>query len=194
VAIQVPWVVSDSTRKLFCVSERFAIATWGEAFINGLPTGHHVNDFILATGGAEFGTPEELADKLLAHFVGLSPKAVLSFMVAGYDGVTPSVFVLQVVGCSKTRVNWDTTANVVRYGAHWGGDYDVVGRLVGGHNAIAWQLMNLQDAIDITRHLIRTTIDQMKFEARIPTVGGLVETITATPTRCKFLVRKELHA
>lgn len=194
IAIQVPWVVSDSTRKLFCVQDRFAVATWGEAFIGGLPTGHHINDFILSTVGTAFATPEAFADALLAHFVSLAPAAGLFFMVAGYDGVAPQVYVLQVASNTKTRVNWDATANSVQYGAQWGGDHDIVGRLIGGQVAIAWQLMNLQDAVDITRHLIRTTIDQMKFEARIPTVGGPIETITATPIRCKFLFRKELHS
>lgn len=194
IAIQVPWVVSDSTRKLFCVQERFAVATWGEAFINGLPTGHHINDFILSTTEHTYATPDVFADALLAHFVDLAPTAALSFMVAGYDGVIPEVYVLEVAAKVKTRVNWDTPANAVKYGAQWGGDHDIVGRLVGGQVAVAWQLMNLQDAVDITRHLIRTTIDQMKFEARIPTVGGPIETITVTPSRCKFLFRKELHS
>lgn len=191
--IQVPWIVSDSTRKLFCVQERVAVATWGEAFLNGLPTGHHVNDFILARADGPTESPEVLADALMAHFVALAPAAALYFMVVGYDGVEPSVFVVDIAAHSKRRANWDPAAKAVIYGAQWGGDSDVVGRLIGGQVAVAWQFMNLQDAVDLTRHLIRTTIDQMKFEARIPTVGGPIETITATPTRCKFLIRKELH-
>lgn len=94
---------------------------------------------------------------------------------------------------AKPRVNWEQSVGVVRYGALWGGDHDIATRLVGGQVAIAWQLVNLQDAVDLTRHLIRANIDQMKFEARVPAVRGTIETITVTPTRCSFLVRKALH-
>jgi hypothetical protein len=128
------------------------------------------------------------------HFHGLAPGIGLSFMVAGYEGIEPFVYVVDVAANSKRRANWDTSSNSIVYGAQWGGDHDIVGRLVGGPVAVAWHFLNLQDAVDLTRHLIRTTIDQMKFEARIPTVGGPIETLTATPTRCRFLFRKELHA
>lgn len=102
--------------------------------------------------------------------------------------------VLDIAARSTTRVHWDVAGNTVKYGAQRGGDRDPAGRLVGGSVAIAWHLMNLQDAVDMTRHLGVTTIDQMKFEPRVSSVGGVVETITATPAGCRFLVRKELDA
>jgi hypothetical protein len=194
ITVQVPWVVSDSTRKLFCVRDRVAIATWGAAFLRGLPTGHHVNDFILSLPDEAQTHPTALADSLLSHFASLATGDPLYFMVAGYEGVEPWVYQLDVGSANKTRVNANPADGAVTYGAYWGGDHDIVGRLVGGQVPIAWNLMNLQDAVDLGRHLIRTTIDQMKFEARVPTVGGPIETITATPSRCRFLVRKELHA
>lgn len=193
ITVQVPWVVSDSTRKLFCVQDRFAIATWGAAFIDGLPVGHHLNDFVLTNAATQFANAEALADALLAHFRTLAPGAVLGFLVAGYNAVEPFVFELSVADNTKLRRNWDAANGSIAYGAFYGGDWDIVGRLIGGKVAVPWPLMNLQDAVDITRHLIRTTIDQMKFEARVPTVGGPIETITVTATRARFLVRKELH-
>ena len=75
--VQVPWIVSDSTRKLFCVQERVAVATWGAAFLNGLPTGHHVNDFILASAANALESTESFADALMSHFVGLAPGVAL---------------------------------------------------------------------------------------------------------------------
>jgi hypothetical protein len=194
VKVALPWVVSDSTRKLFLVADRFCVATWGDAHLNGLPTAHHVNEFTLGLAAAAVVSTEDLADKLLAHFVALAPGAQLGFAVAGYDGIEPHLYEIDIAKKSKTRRNWDATRNEVTYGAFYAGDWDIVGRLVGNNAPIAWQFMNLQDAVDVTRHLLRTTIDQMKFEARVPTVGGPIETITSTATRARFLVRKELHA
>lgn len=193
ITVRVPWVISDSARKVFCVQERFAVATWGEAFINGLPTAHHLNDFILATAKQPYIKTGDLADALIQHFSKLAPSAALGFAVGGYDGVEPFVFEIGIASNLKKRWNVDASGNGVGYGAFYGGDWDIVGRIIGNQAPIVWQFMNLQDAVDITRHLIRTTIDQMKFEARVPTVGGPIETITATPTRARFLIRKELH-
>lgn len=189
VTVRIPWVVSDNTGKLFCVGDRFAVGTWGEAFLSGLPIAHHMNDFI-GSLTAQFTKTEDLADALLKHFAGLRPGGNLGFAVAGYDGLEPFVYELNVNTNSKKRWNWDTANNRVTYGAFYGGDWDIVGRLLGGNAQIAWALMNLQDAGDVTRHLIRATIDQMKFEARTPTVGGAIDTITVTSSRSRFLARK----
>ena len=53
--------------------------------------------------------------------------------------------------------------------------------------------MNLQDAVDYSRHLIRTTIDQMRFEPRFSTVGGPIDTLIITPHEAKFLEHKILN-
>jgi hypothetical protein len=192
VAVQVPWVVSDSTRKLFVFAERIGIATWGAAHIGQLPTGHYINEFLLQNQGNTQLSPEAFAQDFLAHFTNLAPGLALSFMVVGYDGTDPFVLVVDVSKNTISRVNWDSNSKAVIYGAQWAGDADIVTRLVG-NAPIAWQLMNLQDAVDLTRHLTRTTIDQMRFEARVPTVGGPIDTLTSTPVRTKFLIRKELH-
>src|SRR5438552_1550907 len=64
ITVQIPWVLSDSTRKLFCVQEKFGVGTWGAAFINDLPTGHHFDEFVLTGAKKAFARTEDLADAL----------------------------------------------------------------------------------------------------------------------------------
>lgn len=192
-AVEIPWVISDSTRKLFCVQDRYAVGTWGDGFIDGLPTSHYVSDFLLQQAQKTIASTEALADALCSHFVALAPSANLYIAIAGYDGMEPFVYQVDVAANTTKRRNSDAD-NKVWYGLFYGGDCDVVERLLGGGRIeAAWQLMNLQDAVDLSRHLVRTTMDQMRFETRVPTVGGLIETVTLTPARARYLVRNELH-
>lgn len=57
---------------------------------------------------------------------------------------------------------------------------------------IAWNLFTMQDAIDFARYTIQTTIETMRFEQRVKTVGGAIDVLIIKPTGAKFLVRKEL--
>ena len=50
-----------------------------------------------------------------------------------------------------------------------------------------------QDAVDYTTHLIRTTIDELRFEPRSPSVGGPIDVLGITPSEPRFGQRKELH-
>jgi hypothetical protein len=79
------------------------------------------------------------------------------------------------------------------YGVAWGGDSVIVGRLLSIQNSMPiFEVMNLQDAIDYSRHLIRTTIDQMRFEPRFPTVGGNIDTLVITNASTEFIDLKKL--
>ena len=195
VTVQIPWVLSDSARKVFCIAERYALATWGEAFIGDLPIAHHVNEFALSLKNAVPPTTETFADTLLARFRALAPAANLGFVAAGYDSSAPYVYEVQIAQNTKKRWNVDQATGALQYGVFYGGDWDIVQRLLNAPNTTpAIGLLNLQDAVDLTRHLIRTTIDQMRFDPRFASVGGHIDTITLTPSRTRFLVRKELHA
>ena len=192
--VQIPWVLSDSARKVFCVGDKYAIAAWGEAFAQALPVAHHINAFAAANAATPWGSTEAVADSLLDYFSSVAGGKPLSFVVVGYDNTVPHVYELGVLDHTKQRCNVDPDG-AVDYGVFVGGDKAIVMRLLSGPKAVPpIGLMNLQDAVDFSRHLIRTTIDQMRFEPRFATVGGHIDTITATPVRTRFLVRKELHA
>lgn len=195
VTTQIPWVLSDSARKVFIIHERFAVATWGDAFHNEMPIAHHISQFSTTNLPEQFTTVEQLSDALLGYMRTLNPNLNTGFLVTGYEGQTPYVYELQVPGNSKKRWNVDTKTGNVIYGVFYGGDYDILTRLLSKPETNPpFSHLNLQDAVDLTRHFIRTTIDQMRFEPRFQSVGGHIDTITLTPSRTRFLVRKELRA
>lgn len=60
------------------------------------------------------------------------------------------------------------------------------------HSDIAWNLMTLQDAVDFAVYAIKTTIDTMRFQLKIKSVGGPIDVLIIKPDGAKFLQRKEL--
>jgi len=95
---------------------------------------------------------------------------------------------------SINRINVTQGTTNIDYGIVRGGDTAIVDRLLSQPQFNPpFQVMNLQDAIDYSRHLIRSTIDQMRFEPRFATVGGAIDTAVVTPSASQFLARKELH-
>ena len=193
VSVQTQIVISDAAEKVSIAFGRFLVGTFGDALVNKLPIAHYVKQF-------ELDSPEPVdtkacADSLLGYFSGLQPKPNAGFLVCGYDANIPHVFGVDTAAGAVTRMNVDASDPAkVTYGIARGGDSAVVNRLLSDpqFNPI-FDAMNLQDAVDYSRHLIRSTIDQMRFEPRFPTVGGTIDTAVATPDGGpEFLARKEL--
>ena len=91
------------------------------------------------------------------------------------------------------RANIDPQTQQLEYGIIRGGDTAIVDRLLSQPKFNPpFQVMNLQDAVDYSRHLIRSTIDQMRFEPRFPTVGGEIDTLVVTWGEARFLAQKSL--
>ena len=51
----------------------------------------------------------------------------------------------------------------------------------------------IQDAIDFAKYAIQATIDTMKFQERVKTVGGAVDILIIKPDNAFWIARKELH-
>ena len=88
-SVQIPFVLSDSARKLYSIADRYMVAAWGDAFLNGLPTSHHINEFAVAAQVTPPASVSDCATALLAHMVALKPTQGLGLLVAGYDGTEP---------------------------------------------------------------------------------------------------------
>lgn len=193
VTVQTPIVLSDSAYKVFLAFKRFGIGTFGAAIVNNMPIAHYVEAFQTTGAGQEPASVQECAEALLRYFRGLSPIPETSFLVGGYDGAEPAVLEVNVVKNSTKPWNVVAGTTEVTYGILRGGDAAIVNRLLSQKQFNpSFNLMNLQDAVDYSRHLIRTTIDQMKYEPRFPTVGGPIDTLVLTPDEARFLTRKEL--
>jgi 20S proteasome alpha/beta subunit len=188
------FIVSDSTNKVFLLFGRFGLATAGGAYINNLPIEHYVKEFEMNQKADDFTTIEMFAEKIRLYFKSLvADGVVIMFIVAGYDETRPCIYGIQTVTDTIDRVNEDDDGNVA-YGIYRNGDIEIVNRLFSQpENNPLFNLMNLQDAIDFSRHLIRTTIDQLRFEPRFPTVGGAIDTLLIEPNgNSRFIMKKIL--
>lgn len=190
--VQTNIVLSDATHKVFKLFDRFGVATFGDAHIDKLPIAHHIQQFEATTQNPP-QTTQDLATSTLNHFRTFNPIPRVGFVVAGYDNNAPFVFSVDVFGNTSQRHNLAQPQNNVVYGIVRGGDADVVGRLLNNPQRMPpFDAMNLQDAVDFSRHLIRATIDQMRFEPAIQTVGGEIDTLVIKRDKTEFLYRKEL--
>jgi hypothetical protein len=193
ISVQNNIVVSDSAEKLFLLQNRIGIGICGDAFINDLPIAHYIDTFQAKVQTT--ASVQDVANDLLTHFSQFGKIPNVTIFVIGYDQTTPSVFVVEVANKKVSHVNIDAAKqNQVNYGILRGGDTEIVNRLLSQPQSLPpFQIMNVQDAIDYSRHLIRTTIDQLRFEPRFPTVGGSIDTIVVTSSGGDFLARKALH-
>ncbi len=186
-------VLSDATEKVLVVSERFAVATWGEAYVGDRPIAHHIRRHELTSPPA--ASAPTLADSLMGYFASFDPVPKVYFLVAGYEAAEPHLLTVDVAS-GRTESPSRNAAGEAVFGILRGGDTDIANRLLSNEQLLPpFHLMNLQDAVDYSRHLIRTTIDEMRFEPMMPTVGGPVDTLVIeTDGVPVFLSRKALRA
>lgn len=189
-------VMSDSTNKVFQIFNKYGIATFGDAHISNLPIEHYIKDFEVDLKQEDSNiTTEEIVKRLLEYFRKFSPVPNLGFIVAGYDSNEPSLYGISVANNSFQRKNYNSETKSLEYGIVRGGDMEIVNRLLSQpqYNPL-FDLFNLQDAIDFSRHLIRSTIDQLRFEPRFPTVGGEIDTLVINNEGCAFIAKKQLNS
>lgn len=193
IQVQTNIVLSDHADKVFELYEKYGVGVFGDALVNNMPIAHYVKQFEHKYDSDPPSSTEALADNLLVYFRGLSPIPKVAFIVVGYDDNRPFVYSVNVDENSKNRCNVKTDGSS-DYSIVRGGETDIVERLLSQPQFIPpFQVMNLQDAVDYSRHLIRSTIDQMRFEPRFPTVGGSIDTLIVTSTGARFLEKKDIE-
>jgi hypothetical protein len=192
--IQTSITLSDATLKVFKLFDRFGMGTFGDAQIDNLPIAHYIKQFEIASGENIPQTTDELVTELINYFRDFNPIPKTGFVVVGYDENEPFVFGVDIFNNTRQRSNFVQAENRIDYGIVRGGDTDVINRLLNNPQRLPiFQAMNLQDGIDFSRHLIRTTIDQMRFEPAVPTVGGEIDTLIITNDKIEFLYKKKLR-
>lgn len=227
----------DNTNKLLRFSEdqhqHVGLITFGQALI-GQRTAHSFRPEI-----EEEHLPDERADieqyaGILQDFyqdqweerVGIPQEELqggpMSFIVAGYDQGDPygRVFLFSVPSQDPPE-----EANADEFGMSWGGQTEIVTRLVKGfddalplaleseteldqegvteflqsfvdqsHYAIPYEVLPLQDCINLAILMIRTTIDVQSLAIGPRGVGGRIEAATITREEgLQFIQQKELH-
>jgi len=196
VRVQQRLVLSDNTYKVVALRTiDVGISAYGTALLEGQPVDSHVHRF-----EEEEITPDDdvvsCADKLYAYFASRHPGVHVGLHVAGYriDGRTsiPYVFAGDTTsGKGLRRVNADKER--IAYGVVRGGDTDIPNRLIEKKSLPPFAAMPLQDAVDYAVHLVRTTIDTMRFEPRFPSVGGPIDVLAVTPDGLRWVQRKDLR-
>jgi hypothetical protein len=195
--VQQQLVLSDNAYKVAELrTASVGVSMYDAGMINSQPVDSHVHRF-----EEEALTPEDdvisVAEKILAYFQTNFPNVAVGFHVAGYRTEGKASIPHVLVGHTTreprmVRVN-SGEDNIVQYGITRAGDTLIVNRLIDVQHLALFAAMPLQDAVDYAVHLIRTTIDTMRFEPRFPSVGGPIDVLVITPSGLHWVQRKELH-
>jgi hypothetical protein len=195
--VQQQLVLSDSAYKIVRLRTVPAgIGVYDSGIIDNQPVESHVRRFeeeALTT----VDDVNAVAQKFLEYFQSNHKGVGLGFHVAGYklEGKASVPYVLVGHTTRETqirRVN-ATEKDELQYGVVRAGDVLVANRLIDANSLPLFAAMPLQEAIDYAIHLIRTTIDTLRFEPRFPTVGGPIDVIVVQPEGMHWVQRKELR-
>ncbi len=191
--VQTMITLSDATLKVFQIFDRYGVGTFGDAHIDNLPIAHYIEQFEINNTANPPQTTHDFVTALMNYFRQFNQIPHTGFVVAGYDNNEPFVFGVDTFNNTIQRSNFIQAQNKLDYGIVRGGDTDIIDRLLNNPQRLPiFQAMNLQDGVDFSRHLIRATIDQMRFEPVIPTVGGEIDTLVITNDKIEFLYKKKL--
>ncbi len=196
--VQQQLVLSDNAYKVVALeSIGVGVSAYDAGVINNQPVDSHVRRFE-EEAISEDDDVISAGEKFLAYFQGNFPKVSVGFHMAGYrlEGRirVPYVFVghtTREAGVRRVNVNEE---GKVQYGILRSGEIMVANRLIDQSHLPLFAAMPLQDAVDYSVHLIRTTIETMRFEPRFPSVGGPVDVLVVTPAEMRWVQRKELRA
>src|SRR3990172_543892 len=195
--LQQQLVLSDNAYRVVELrSVGVGVSLYDAGVINNQPVDSHVHRF-----EEEAVTPEDdvrsVSEKLLQYLQTTFPNVNVGFHIAGYrtegKASTPYVLVGHTVREQEIRRVNATEDGNVQYGISRAGDTLVVNRLIDPKHLPLFPAMPLQDAVDYAVHLIRTTIDTMRFEPRFPSVGGPIDVLVVTPDGMRWVQRKELR-
>lgn len=194
--------ITDTTYKTFLTESNVGIATCGDATVNNKPLAGFIESFVNLH---QKDTVETIKDAIIPYFRNIDSQINTCFLVGGYivqeDGT--KVQRLYRITTTSNEIESIDTSN---QGAAWDGEYDVISRLVSDlyvkskdtyarlvYHEILWNYLTLQDAIDFARYAVKTTIDTMRFQRRLKTVGGPIDILVIKPDAAQWINRKELH-
>src|SRR6058998_416348 len=167
-----------------------------------------VESFIVEMLKGQNHPAEQVANQLKDYLVALNVRPGTLFHVAGYAkaaaGLDQTLFFVDPAAGNVSRLN-----PINQQGANWGGEIDVLQRLLnevaliqtGGQpptplpfHGVPFEFFTLQDAIDFAVYGIRSTIETLRFQAREKTVGGPIDVLVITPDGSKWIEEKQLVA
>lgn len=193
--------ISDTTYKTFLTPANVGISTCGDASLNNQPLTGYIESYI---NSHQHESVDEIKDSIRSYFRNLKQDLNTTFLIAGYIKENDNY----LARCYKVNIAEDSVMDYSTKSAVWDGVIDVMSRLTTTlylkkqddsyvefpKKDILWQYFTLQDAIDFARYAVQVTIDTMRFQETVKTVGGPVDilVIRPLPDGGKWISRKEL--
>lgn len=193
--------ITDTVYKTFVTKNHIGISTCGDSSINGSPITGYIESFIRENSKTSI---VDMPNKLIKYFKNLDENLDTIFHIAGYKSVCgETIQKIYIVDIFNEKIEEIMTNN---QGATWSGEPDVLTRIlndVSEVNAneskqlplypVLWQYFTLQDAVEFAEYAIKTTIDTMRFQQRVKTVGGPIDILVIKPDKHIWLAKKGLH-
>ncbi|MEX0683993.1 MAG: hypothetical protein WD904_12755 [Dehalococcoidia bacterium] len=194
---QQQFVLSDSAYKVVELRKVGAgISVYDSGMIDNQPADSLVHRF----EEEELSEDDDVvavADRFMSYFQTKHAGVNVGFHISGYrveDKVSvPYVLVGHTTREPQIRRVNATDKGKVQFGIVRAGDTLVANRMIDKNNLPLFSAMPLQDAADYAVHLIRTTIETMRFEPRFPSVGGPIDILVIRPDGMQWVQRKELR-
>ncbi|MBQ3552671.1 MAG: hypothetical protein IJA35_05950 [Clostridia bacterium] len=188
--VPVMYSYSDNAQKVVLLNKvRVGIAACGLAVLDDKTISDYLRIFEITQVKAG-DSVTDVANKLKRYAAPYSPK--VNFLVCGYCEEEPFVYTV-----NKDVVRTNMKNGKVLYSISWSGEPVAIRKLLMPssempmqENAPAlpkmpgmmvnMQMMPLKDAIDFSRFLVDTTIKYQRFEQRVATCGGDIDTLVLT--------------
>ena len=171
---------SDSYTKIYSLANKFGLGVFGAVFVNEINICGSINQFVQENIDKNT-TIDEIPERLIHFFGEKFNYPVTHFYLVGYkmeDGISvPHTYSIALAEKSYRRSNFEN--DYIINGANWGGEIEVLSRILltvkmqrgdewaeVADNAIPWNFMTLQDAVDFGVYAVRTTIDTMRFQQK----------------------------
>lgn len=198
---------TDTTYKTFRFHNgRIGVSYCGDDKIGNKRVTQFVEEIFNTFGEKTEVTVEEMSKRLYEALRVSQEKSSTSFIVAGYDNKedwTPKVWKVKQDDLSGGEEN--------AFGATWDGEVSILSRLLtplfrkvsSGEKEqyilhsewpVLWGFFTLQDAVDFAEYAIRTTIETMRFQRCVKTVGGPIDILVLKPSGGQWVAHKELFA
>jgi len=189
------YIASDFENKVFLSLNKFGITVCGNGLIENFPIQYHIENFELCSNFKEDVSVFDFSIKLKDYFRKFNPIPFVFFFIGGYENNEQYVYRINVAEDEIFRLNFDEEQSSYKYSISYEGVTEIVERLTTSipDSLTEFRFFNIQDGVDYSRHLISTTINQMKFENQFPTVGGEIDTLIITRNGAEFISKKKVR-
>lgn len=183
--------LSDNSQKLFLIKNNsIGIACCGDANIAGRSVGDFLRQFEIDRV-LEDDNIISIVTKLRDYTIENHGVGVI-YQVAGYLEDVPYLFT--ITGNQFRRDNANENGDIL-YGASWQGESEAVSKLVNAEPRMQFDfnLMQLKDGIDLAEFIVDVTIKYQRFDIRLATCGGPIDSLIITKDYSRFIKHKILN-